>query len=197
MNLDAHEPLVDESTFLLAQRDRTAVLPTRSADVSMLSGIVRCAGCSFAMKPQAAGKSSKAIYRCTTDSTHGLCPSPATITKGRIEHYVVDQFLEQYPIRLAATATDNDDQSHLEQAAAKAELAYRQQLDNTDLRDMIGAADHDRLIGTLYRDWQAKLAEAADARTPTTAAPPPAGITIEQMVTTLRDKGPQQTSVSS
>lgn len=188
VNLDAHEPLIDEATFLLAQRDRTEALPTRSVDVSLLSGIVRCAGCSFAMKPQAAGKTSRAIYRCPTVSTHGLCPSPAVITKDRIEEYVIDQFVQEYPIRLTATTTDDDGPAQLQQAAAMAELAYRQQLDSTELRDMIGAADHDRLIGTLYRDWQAKLAAAADAHLPPTPTLPE-GLTIADMVERLRAQG--------
>ena len=138
---------------MLAQRDRTPTLRRATIGVSILSGIVRCAGCSFAMKPQAAGRTSPAIYRCTTVSTHGRCPEPSTIAKARIEDYVVEHFVEQYPLRFAATSQE-DERAVLERAAYAAELAYRQQLDNTELRDMIGGADHDRLVGTLHRDWQ-------------------------------------------
>ncbi len=156
--------------------------------MNVLSGIVRCAGCGFAMKPQGAGATSTAVYRCVKHSTHGVCDQPATIAKTRIEQYVIERFLAEYPLHLSGSPDDGA-AAKLDTEATDAELAYRQQLDNLELRAMIGNADHDRLIGTLYQDWQQKLAAAADHRPTGTAPILPDGLDLAHLVQTLQDNG--------
>ena len=185
VNPAAHDPLVDEELFLLAQRDRPQGLRRPTNGVSLLSGIVRCAGCSFAMKPQGASKTGAAVYRCTKTSTHGICPEPATVTKQRVEEYVIEQFLAEFSnLAFAAEAGERDGGSLAEAVAA--ERAYREQLDNLELRATIGNADHDRLIASLHRQWQDKLA-AIDAGPARSALP--AGVNLEDLVSQLRDEG--------
>jgi hypothetical protein len=185
VNMEAHEPLIDEQTFMLAQRQRPDGLRRASNGVSLLSGLARCAGCSFAMKPQGAGKTSAAVYRCVKHSTHGTCPEPATVTKQRIEDFVVAQFLAEYPnLALAATTDDQEDDGLADAVAA--EQAYRAQLDNLELRAMIGDEDHDRLIGNLHRVWQEKLAAV---RPRPNVDVLPHGVSLDGLVTQLRDEG--------
>ena len=187
VNPAAHEPLVDEATFLTAQRQRRDGLPrvAENQTVSILSGIVRCAGCSFAMKPQSASKTSRAVYRCTKKSVHGVCPEPATVTKERIETYVIEQFLQGFPNLAIHQSPDETDSDVLAEAVA-AEQAYRAQLDNLELRTTIGDVDHDRLIATLHRQWQEKLAAVSDVPTP---SPLPEGMSLEGLVSTLQAEG--------
>jgi DNA invertase Pin-like site-specific DNA recombinase len=199
VNARAHEPLVDEATWLLAQsrRQRSQELrrPSRDAGpISVLSGIVRCAGCSFAMKPQAAGKTGPAIYRCVKSSVHGRCPSPSVITKERVEQYAIDRFLERADAYLVpAEAEENDEAQKLVAEASAAERAYRAQLDNLELRAEIGDADHDRLIGSLHRLWQEKLVAAEEARASggveTSAVELPDGVSLSELVERLRAEG--------
>jgi DNA invertase Pin-like site-specific DNA recombinase len=185
VNPNAHEPLVDEETFLLAQRQRPDGLRRATSGISLLSGIVRCAGCSFAMKPQSASKTSKAVYRCTKNSTHGVCPEPATVTKERIEEYVIEQFLSGFPnLAFAASPDDKGDDGFAEAVAA--ERAYRAQLDNIELRATIGDEDHDRLIASLHRAWQEKLA-AVKPRLNVSVIPH--GVSLDELVTQLREDG--------
>jgi DNA invertase Pin-like site-specific DNA recombinase len=186
VNPNAHEPLVDEETFLLAQRERPEGLRRPTNGVSLLSGLVRCAGCSFAMKPQGASATSAAVYRCTKHSTHGTCPEPATVTKKKIEDYLIERFLVEFPNLAFTPAPEDAMDDGLEEAIA-AERAYRAQLDNLELRATIGDADHDRLIASLHRDWQEKLAAVRPIVRNLEA--PPDGVALEELVGDLRAEG--------
>jgi DNA invertase Pin-like site-specific DNA recombinase len=195
VNPAAHAALVDEETWLLAQRRRNGRQalrrPNRDREtpISILSGIARCAGCSFAMKPQEAGKTSPALYRCVKTSVHGRCPAPAVITKRRLEDYVLARFLERADAYLVGSpVADEDAQARQVEAEARtAERAYRAQLDNMDLRAEIGEEDHDRLIGNLYRRWQEAVAKA-DAVPVTTARALPGGVSVRELVERLLDE---------
>ena len=193
-NEKAHEPLVDEETFLLAQHRRTngsLRRPNRSAKraPSTLSGIARCAGCSFAMKSQEAGKSAKALYRCTTTSVHGRCQSPSTIAKARLEEYVLDAFVAQADTLFVASRVDDDDELQgLLLEAEAAERSYRNALTNIELRRRIGDADHDQMIARVYDEWRAKLAEVEKSE-PRASATIPEGVTLRALVEDLRARG--------
>ncbi len=92
VNPDAHEPLVDELTWNLAQRVPTG--PTISNQkTQMLAGFCRCASCSFSMRAQKSKADPLGSYRCRTNSPAGRCDHPATIGRDRIENFVIEQFL--------------------------------------------------------------------------------------------------------
>ena len=188
----AHKALVDEETWLLAQnRPRTPRLrkPSRTAEAppSILSGIVRCAGCSFAMKPQGAGKTSPALYRCIKSSVHGVCPSPAVVTKQRLEDYVIEQFLDVADAYLVGSVSDADTRRQLAEAEA-AEQRYRAALVNVELRAKIGDDDHDRMVASLYDDWQGRRAAVEETNVVSPLAPA-SGISLRDFVERLREDG--------
>ncbi len=188
-NTGAHEALVDERTFLLAQRERPDGLrqPSAGRAIAPLAGIVRCAGCRHAMKSQKASGTSKAVYRCPKHTRHGVCPAPSTITKGAIENYVIEQFVARYSeLGFAPQDNEHDGDTAID-AAVEAERAYREQLDNIELRNTIGAADHDRLIVAMHREWQARLAETR-ASAPRQPVALPEGISLSDLVDELRDE---------
>ena len=179
-NANAHEPLVDERTFMLAQRERADGLrrPNEGKAVAPLAGIVRCAGCRHAMKSQKASGTSAAVYRCPKHSRHGECPAPSTITMDRLEQYVIEQVLARYAdLSFLAQADEGDDDGV--ERLLEAERAYREQLDNLELRNTIGGADHDRLIASLHRQWQDLLAETRPRPKP---AAVPEGVTLAELV---------------
>jgi DNA invertase Pin-like site-specific DNA recombinase len=159
-NQEAHQPLVDVATWTLAQRQPSSEPRTSSRAVSLLAGIGRCASCSHAMRSQAARGSTVAAYRCSTTSVHGRCPGPSTISLARLDEYVLERFLAhagEFRLRQVATADTAIDE--FAQAAAEAEVSYRQALTNVDLRKRIGSADHDRMVAALHEEWQRALAE--------------------------------------
>jgi DNA invertase Pin-like site-specific DNA recombinase len=193
---NAHPALIDEETWLLAQRGPTAQSvrrPNRNAKrpPNLLSGIVRCASCSFAMRSQPARKNSAGIYRCGTTSVHGRCTSPSSISMTRLEEYVLHMFCEYFNSQLTASASENNEErKRLARESADAERRYRSALTNVELRAKIGDADHDRLLGSLYDTWQENL--RAVRKTPSdpafSAAIPP-DITITELVEQLYMEG--------
>jgi DNA invertase Pin-like site-specific DNA recombinase len=179
-NGGAHDALVDERTFLLARRERNSGPTSGGRAVAALAGIVRCAGCRHSMKSQKATGTSSAVYRCPKHSVHGECPSPSTVTRLRVESHVIDAFVAWYSdLAFSGSANDGDDGVS---RALEAERAYRAELDNVALRNTIGAADHDRLIAALHRDWQAALAEATPKPRPVAM---PEGVALAELVDVL------------
>lgn len=166
-NAEAHEPLVDAATWTLAQRQPTTERRPSARAVSLLAGICRCASCTHAMRSQAPRGQVVGSYRCSTTSVHGRCPSPSSISRTRLDAYVLEQFLAHAgELRLRRVAAGNETISELAQAAGEAEQSYRDALTNIDLRQQIGAADHDRMVAALHEAWLRALNEIPDAPPP-------------------------------
>jgi site-specific DNA recombinase len=97
-NTSAHEALIDLATFEAANRTK-GVAPGRSGRASgLLSGILRCAGCRYAMKAsQGQTRHGKPFleYRCKSsrsETAGGRCPAPAAVKATVIEPYVLGEF---------------------------------------------------------------------------------------------------------
>ncbi len=122
-NAEAHPPLTDEATWLLAQRENRA--PSLSADSSyLLTGLVRCAGCRHAMKAQKARGKTVAVYRCPKHHPEGPCPQPSTISMDRLDDYILSEFsafLLSKPDSPQARLEDPALRFALEEAQAKLE----------------------------------------------------------------------------
>jgi hypothetical protein len=184
VNPEAHPPLVDAVTWNLAQRQRPNTPTLTRSTTHLLSGLVRCASCSFAMRPSRPSGNTVAVYRCTTVTAHGRCPGPSTISASRLEEYVIHEFLasareETYePVN-----TDDDDAAQSAERIVQAERSYRSALTDLDLRQQIGDADHAQLVAKLHGQWREALAAA-----PAPVARPPAGdlIDMEALVGRLR-----------
>ena len=163
-NMEAHEPLVDAATWTLAQRQPTTERRRSSRRVHLLAGICRCASCTHAMRSQAPRGTTVGTYRCSTTSVHGRCPAPSTISLKRLDEYVVEQFLAHAgELRLRQVATADHAIDQLAGAAAEAEASYREALTNIELRQQIGAADHDRMVAALHEAWRRALAAIPEA----------------------------------
>jgi DNA invertase Pin-like site-specific DNA recombinase len=142
-NPDAHKPLVDEVTWLQAQRKPVA--QPLSTSTALLSGLVRCASCRHSMKHQKASSSAPATYRCSRSSEGTTCTCPSTITASKLEDIVIQAFVDralsepyeprEQPDDSAAlrAALDNAKSAVAEVEALKGELrpvAYAQALDS-------------------------------------------------------------------
>lgn len=81
----AHEPIIDAQTWEAYRRVRTvrAAAPPRTlTPTTVLAGLVRCAGCGYAMRVKADRDHGPGHrYRC---ETHG-CPAPASALRSRCE----------------------------------------------------------------------------------------------------------------
>ncbi len=124
VNPDAHKPIVTLAEWQAANKAR-GVHPGRSGKgTGLLSGVLRCGGCSYAMKPKM-GKTRHGKdfleYGCKPDKAGGRCPAPASVKASVIEPFVLSHL---FAFAKNATAhTQEEDGSNLdaELAAAEAE----------------------------------------------------------------------------
>lgn len=109
---DAHPPLIDEGTFQLAQRSPQRASVNTIGDF-LLTGMLRCAGCRYSMKPDSmapkhgpqAGVRIRS-YRCRGERAMGKCSAQCSTLARVIEPYVEDLFLDR--MRKVATTTSLD-----------------------------------------------------------------------------------------
>jgi DNA invertase Pin-like site-specific DNA recombinase len=93
-NPDAHEPIVDEDTWQAAQR-AVGEKPVNGFGGALLSGLLRCGGCGYTLKPDsmlARDGEKLRLYRCRTERSSGRCPEPASTLGRVIEPFVISQF---------------------------------------------------------------------------------------------------------
>lgn len=161
-NGGAHEALVDEQTFALAQARRGRAA-NRTATNYLLSGIARCASCSHAMRAQPARGTTQAAYRCATTLTTGRCPAPTTIAMDRLERFVLADLAEMAAGAFAVQAVE-EDSAEIARRVVSTEASYRAQLKNLELRRTIGDVDHDELVAALHGEWITAVAELERSR---------------------------------
>jgi hypothetical protein len=93
----AHEPLIDEPTWRKAQRVKQRP-SRRSGPTTLLAGLIRCAGCRYALKPSRMKDRNGErllMYSCRGKKAAGKCPAPTTVLARLIEPYVVECFMER------------------------------------------------------------------------------------------------------
>lgn len=149
----AHKALVDEETWQQANRPRGLRMASTGNAAGMLSGIIRCAGCSFALKPSM-GKTRhgkrRREYRCRPDKAAGRCPAPASASALPLEKFVVGQFFDAYGDIHARYHQRTDERSGIERAltTARAELAAA--LDER-LAEALGGESADAYVSVVRR----------------------------------------------
>jgi DNA invertase Pin-like site-specific DNA recombinase len=95
VKLDAHEPLVDHATWTAANRSLPSPQGETGDYTGILSGILRCAGCSYALQIRygsSHGKKARRQYRCIARKAGGICPAPASVTAHLAEAAVLERF---------------------------------------------------------------------------------------------------------
>jgi site-specific DNA recombinase len=96
VNSDAHEPLVSRALWEAAQNNGPGVPSPRNGDGLVLSGLVRCAGCRYIVKPDkmtARNGEKLGLYRCRVHHAAGKCKTPASVLARLLDPYVERQFL--------------------------------------------------------------------------------------------------------
>jgi DNA invertase Pin-like site-specific DNA recombinase len=126
VNPKAHTPLVTRAEFEAAQLDFATPEP-HSADGLLLSGLVRCAGCRYVMKPDKMrdrGGERLSMYRCRRRHAAGMCPAPATVLARVLEPYVEGLFLAHVKDTVAHPVTDTADVEAAERGLEEAERDF-------------------------------------------------------------------------
>lgn len=98
VNATAHEPLVTAEVWQAAQSGKQKAARNGSNGHQLLSGLIRCAGCSYAMSPTTTKNhrgDTIRLYACTRKHSGGVCQSPAAVSASVIEPWVEQVFLDQ------------------------------------------------------------------------------------------------------
>ena len=91
------------------------------------------------------------------------CPAPSSISRIRLEQFVLSQFLERAADQTIHSEAEDVDPEILE-AVTRTEKSYQSALMDTELRRQIGDDDHNRLLTTLNDERLAALDAAASVR---------------------------------
>jgi hypothetical protein len=164
VNAHAHPPLIDARTWERAQETRAAP-PASKNEPALLSGLIRCAGCRYLLKPDrmsSRGSEPLRMYRCRGEHAAGRCPDRSAVLARVIEPYVVARFFARVRIEVADPAARGVDLADLEQAAVAAETEYVTFRDNESLVEL-GDAYVDGLRARAGRYERAERA-LSDAR---------------------------------
>jgi DNA invertase Pin-like site-specific DNA recombinase len=124
VNPDAHEAIVTLAEWQAANKAR-GVHPGRSGKgTGLLSGVLRCGGCSYAMKPKMGrtrhGKDFLE-YGCKPDKAGGRCPAPASVKASVIEPFVLAHLFSFAKNATAYTREEDGSDLDTEIATAEAE----------------------------------------------------------------------------
>jgi DNA invertase Pin-like site-specific DNA recombinase len=166
-NGSAHAPLVSPAEWEAAQGDRHVSSP-RKGEGLLLSGLVRCAGCRYLLKPDSMrGRNGERIgmYRCRGRHAAGRCPAPASVLARVLDPYVEEHFLAAIgpdgPLAEAVEASVAVEKALQEVEDADRELdAF---LSDVELRTLIGEDRYHRQAETRTQalaDAETKLADA-------------------------------------
>lgn len=106
-----HLALVDRATFEAVQRMRTPRPPRAQRQSFLLSGIVRCAGCGYAMKGYTASAAmvrrrtaeGYIYYRCQGNHSAGRCGAIANAPGAELERFVLESLYESLDIQMEGT----------------------------------------------------------------------------------------------
>jgi len=175
----AHEPLTDEVTWRSAQRVKQT--PSSRKGASLLAGILRCAGCRYAMKPSRMTDrhgERLMMYSCRGKKAGGKCPTPTTVLAHLIEPYVVERVMEKAGDRSVRSVKLSEDitgaQKTVDDARTQRDLFLEADIGNTvgldrykaelkHRQDVLDAAE-DRLAELLRRDRANDLPDAVQLR---------------------------------
>jgi DNA invertase Pin-like site-specific DNA recombinase len=158
-NPDAHQPIVDQATWQLAQFPRQRA---RRSARGFLTGILRCAGCGGPMGPQRpkTSASESAVYRCSPRAKTS-CPAPAAARADEIEP-LVETLLFKLARRRSSGSQLVIGNREAELAAAEGDLAaYR---DNLHLQRTLGERSFEAGIASRQRHVERALRELVRAR---------------------------------
>lgn len=166
----AHAAIVTTSEWQAAQGARSASVP-RSGEGALLSGILRCGGCRYVLKPDTMkGRDGEKLrlYRCRGEHAAGRCPEPSSVLGRVIEPHVESLFLDALepdgPLARSSRSDRELDEARRVLEAAEAELEEWIGLRVAGIgRDtyLAGLTDRERRVDESREAQRALLAEAA------------------------------------
>jgi hypothetical protein len=177
INRTAHKPIVSRALFEAANAVQ-GIVPARSGKATgLLSGLLRCAGCRYAMKASMnRSRHGKPFleYRCKAQNRERTtaCSAPATISSGVIEDLVLDHFFDRVGEYRLWTQQGTAEIAEAEGRLVEAEHELDAALD-TRLAEALGgeSARYLELVADRRHAVDAAAAELATAQSSTVDLP--------------------------
>lgn len=138
VNKGGHEAIVTEDLWERANWSRSS-RPVRNGNMAgLVSGVVRCACCGYAMKPdrQMSHGNPRMVYRCKGRNARP-CTERSTILRDPVDEYVVDEFFKRYSPAVREVGKDSD-ATKIKTELAKARREFEAYRDDVGLRDALG-----------------------------------------------------------
>jgi DNA invertase Pin-like site-specific DNA recombinase len=173
VNVEAHQPIVDELTWQRAQNP-LGLTPPRGSARSLLAGLIRCASCRYALSsenaPRAHG-SRQHRYRCPRTSASGRCPAPVSVAANDIEPYVERLFFEALDSRAPERVFRRGQVRRRERELGAAEAALAAFRDDARVGELLDADEFVRGLGSRKARVDEARRELAFARAAEEAPP--------------------------
>lgn len=145
----AHEPIISAEVWDAYIAVRGAVKKPPRGKRTAASGLIYCGGCGAPVSVVSATADGKATYGCTRKRREsGVCPSPVSITRARVEQYLAE-WIEELPWRV-----DELKRSALAAAAARP-------IEDRDAIMRLISRQEDRLTTLTLRLADEKISQAA------------------------------------
>lgn len=159
----AHPSIVSRAEWKAAQRVRPASSSRSKSENggALLSGLLRCAGCRYVMKPDSMRdrKGNRLrTYSCRNDHAAGTCPAPSSVLGRVIEPHVVGAFFADADTeQVVAKATTAADELI---GAARVMEEAEAELDAWVAMDVRGQSERSYKKGLVLRETRLDEAEA-------------------------------------
>jgi site-specific DNA recombinase len=160
VNTSAHEPIVSEVEWERAQLTK-APSAARTSAPALLSGLVRCSACRYALAPSRAG--SDRLYRCRKQHASGACPAPAQIRQSRLDAFVEERFLEAMRDRAIVATNATSDTSTLSDSLQALDTELREFAADTTAREILGSDRYHEALSARKAKVDTARAELQDA----------------------------------
>jgi DNA invertase Pin-like site-specific DNA recombinase len=140
---DAHPALVSAQLWDAANVVSGRAPSRNGGDGSLLTGLVRCAGCRHTMTPgetQGGGRKTRLlVYRCRRNHGGGKCTASCAVKRELVEEYVERAFLERYSDISVGGVDATSELDQAQRALDDAEFELKSYRDNESVRDSMAA----------------------------------------------------------
>lgn len=161
VNTEAHPPLTDLETWERCQREKR--LQRKAHSPFLLSGLVKCAACHYAMGGQTHGghDGNKPVYRCSGRN----CDAPAVILCSRLDSYVSEVVTREVGARTLRGTRTVADLTEAERSRDAARAEYDDLATDIEARRLLGPEKWRESLATWGAEverWEARVREVRE-----------------------------------
>lgn len=140
VQVGAHDPLVTEGEWAVAQFSAPRHVNQAGRGKQVLTGILRCAGCGYAMGGGSSTNGRR--YQCGRKHSGGVCPAPTSCNADALEGAVIAAFLDRYGDTAVDGAADSPEVLFTKLEWDRLQREYLAWRDDTLMREALGAEEY-------------------------------------------------------